>query len=1611
MRCRRSTWFTRFLTSRTLAWCCALLLFAGAAFGLSVDARILSSLSGRATAVAGRITGSRNPDLVIAFARQAPALQPRMPPPPLWHPAPEDGLSASVPLRRLVSLRYRTLRLDQDVLIDVLAQTPIELPDAARDTRVEIDLPWPDGSFRRFRIEESSIIEPVLAAQFPELKTYRGQGIDDPTASARIDWTPSGFHAMVLSAQGTIYVEPYAPGDTRHYIVYDKRDYRRGNAQPFRDEVILPAGQAAPASLLQPLRGDSLRTYRLAVAATGEYTAAHGGTVARAMNSIVTTMNRVNGIYERDFAVRMILVGNNSSIVYTNASTDPYTNNNAIAMLCENARNLDAVIGAANYDIGHVFATQTGGGVAARGVVCNSANACGVRSGSEKGRGVTGSLSPQGDPFDVDYVAHEMGHQFGAEHTFNGTTRGCGLPNSRKASMAFEPGSGSTIMGYAGPAGSTKVCGSESLQDNSDAYFHAATQDQVIAFIAGAGGSCAVSSATGNSPPTVNAGTDYTIPHGTPFTLTATGTDADGDYLLYTWEEMDLGPPSPPNTDDGSRPIFRSFPPTPSPSRTFPKLSDILNNTSTLGESLPTTTRAMKFRVTVRDNRLGGGGTASDDIVLNVRSDSGPFSVTYPNTGVAWTTGSKETVTWNVVNTSQAPVNAANVKISLSTDGGNTFPVVLAASTPNDGSEEITIPHFATMSARLKIEAVGNVFFDVSNANFTINPSAPALSIDDVTVAEGNFGTAAAIFTVSVSPPSASTVTVAYTTANGTATAPSDYAFTSGTLAFAPGSSSATIAVSVNGDVTNEASETLLVNLSSPVNATMTDGQGIGTITNDEASIAPAAIVDGTFEAGSPWPAWTIQSSTVFGAPLCDTATCGTDFGPFDGRNWAYFGGANYAETSTLGQTVTFPLASSLALQFQMRIATATGFEPPDPLVVSVDGTTVQTFTNAELPESAYSLRQVDLTPFADGRSHTLRFSYTNVPRLSHYATYLVDNVELVATAPTLAINDVSVLEDDLGTTTARFTVTLSPPRASTVSVAYTTADGTAAAGSDYVASSSVVTFLPGQTTQTINVVVNGDATFEPTESFLVNLSGATNATITDGQGVGTIINDEGTAPTAGFGDGAFEAGRPYSAWTVQSSTNYGTPLCDTSVCGTSGGTAGPFGGTNWAWFGGATAHETSSIGQAVVLPRSNSLTLRFQMRVGHVTAPATDTLVVSVDGVRVHTFTEPDSAEAAYSLRQIDLTPFADGAAHALLFTYDGPTSGSANFSVDNIELFSSSPTLPSVSIDDVVVPESSSGTTTASFTVTLSATSAQTVTVGYATANGTATAGSDYTAASGTVAFAPGTTMRRVDVTVNGDTRHEADETFVVNLLSPTNATILDSQGVGTIHNDDAIPSATIDNVTVSEGHAGITNATFTVTLSAASSQQVMVDYVTSNGTATTAGSDYTTTSGTLTFAAGVTSQRISVPVIGDTTIEPDEIFFVNLGGAVNLTIDDGNGTAAILNDDPSLTVDDVTLYEGHAGTTNATFTVTLSAASSQQVTVDYLTGDGTATTAGNDYVATSGRLTFAPGVTAQSISVPVTGDTAVEPDETFVVTLSNAVNATIAKGTGTGTILNDD
>ncbi|MDQ3907731.1 MAG: Ig-like domain repeat protein [Acidobacteriota bacterium] len=355
---------------------------------------------------------------------------------------------------------------------------------------------------------------------------------------------------------------------------------------------------------------------------------------------------------------------------------------------------------------------------------------------------------------------------------------------------------------------------------------------------------------------------------------------------------------------------------------------------------------------------------------------------------------------------------------------------------------------------------------------------------------------------------------------------------------------------------------------------------------------------------------------------------------------------------------------------------------------------------------------------------------------------------------------------------------------------------------------------------------------------------------------------------------------------------------------------------------------------------------------------------------------------------------------------------SGDATFDVSSNTLAGGQQVNPSVSIGDVSLAEGDSGAKSFNFPVTLSSASNLTVKVDYQTSNGTATAGTDYVAAGGTLTFNPGETQKNAAVTVNGDTLNEPDETFFVTISNPVNAAVATAKATGTIKNDDAQPSLSIGNISVAEGNSGTTNATFTITLSAQSGEVVTVNYATADGTAT-AGTDYFAASGVLTFNPGETTKTVPVVINGDTLNEPDETFFVNLSNPSNATVAVAQGTGTIKNDDgpPSLSVSDVTLAEGNSGTTAFNFTVTLLPQSGQVVTVNYATADGTATVANNDYKAASGTLTFNPGETTKTVTVLVNGDTVNEPDETFFVNLSNAQNASVSKAQGTGKISNDD
>lgn len=610
-------------------------------------------------------------------------------------------------------LIYRTLKLDIQNLNQILNTAPKEKIVPLKNSNTIINLPDPKGGFNSFYFVESPVMEEELAANFPEIRTYVGQGIDDPYAWVRFDFTPHGFHAMIRTINGSYFIDPHNQGDIEHYISYYVKDFvREGDertCEVFTDPNILDEMAFLLDGGIDTPIGPQLRTYRLACATTGEYTQFHGGTVQLGLAAVVTAVNRVTGVYETELGIRMVLVANNNLIIYTDPNTDPYTNNSGSTMLGQNQTNLDNVIGSANYDIGHVFSTG-GGGVAGLGVVC--------RAGL-KARGVTGLPQPIGDPFYIDYVAHEMGHQFAANHTFNSSVSGC--VSQRNASTAYEPGSGSTIMAYAG------ICSPQNLQNFSDPYFHVASFDEIVAYTNfGSGSGCPVVTATGNNAPvvTVPAG-GFTIPINTPFALTGSAVDPDGHPLTYSWEQFDLGPAGHPNTPSGDAPIFRVFNPVTVPTRTFPRLQNLLNNTQTIGEILPSYTRNLKFRLVARDNRPAGGGVDYAQVNFSVTATAGPFLVTYPNTNVSIPGFSNVTVTWDVANTNAAPVSTSQVNILLSVDGGQTYPYTLASNTPNDGSEMVMLPDHQTTQARVKVEAVGNVFFDISNVNFSITEAIP----------------------------------------------------------------------------------------------------------------------------------------------------------------------------------------------------------------------------------------------------------------------------------------------------------------------------------------------------------------------------------------------------------------------------------------------------------------------------------------------------------------------------------------------------------------------------------------------------------------------------------------------------------------------------------------------------------------------------------------------------------------------------------------------------------------------------------------------------------------------------------------------------------------------
>ncbi|HEX9927705.1 MAG TPA: M12 family metallo-peptidase, partial [Pyrinomonadaceae bacterium] len=551
---------------------------------------------------------------------------------------------------------YGVFELNSSTLSQALAKTSKERFDnAAMSGDSVVTLPLPDGRFWRFKIEESAIMSPELSAKYPEIRNYSGQGIDDPTATMRINWTPKGLNAYVASSQFTFLVVPYSESNSQYYLSYFSQD-ENGDAFKCSTSNFTPAGENNLSGEDHlTVTGSVLRRYRLAISVTRQFYLASGENDAAAVAAVTNFVSNINVIYERELTIRFVIV----YMAFDRFGT-VFPPNQDLGQANEiNQFQLDHLIGTGAYDIGHLLgynAPMPNGLVSVLGSLCQPSKAKG------------GTVLSQNIYWGSVVFAHEVGHQLGAVHTWGLGSGSCNAGQFASGGW-FEPGSGSTLMSYAG------ICGNSNLQQVSNDYFHVDSLFKIINFIDSPPMlACAQRTITGNSPPVVtSASSNSTIPALTPFTLTASASDANGDALLYNWEQYNLGTP-----------FFRSYLPSPNPSRTFPSPFYILNygnsppaffNGFASGEFMPTTSGTFGFWLTVRDTRAGGGGISTQQQFLQiaVNAAAGPFTVTQPNTNVSWGAGSQQVVTWSVANTNLPPIGTANVRILLSTDGGNTF--------------------------------------------------------------------------------------------------------------------------------------------------------------------------------------------------------------------------------------------------------------------------------------------------------------------------------------------------------------------------------------------------------------------------------------------------------------------------------------------------------------------------------------------------------------------------------------------------------------------------------------------------------------------------------------------------------------------------------------------------------------------------------------------------------------------------------------------------------------------------------------------------------------------------------------------------------------------------
>ncbi|HAZ43403.1 MAG TPA: hypothetical protein DCZ55_02685, partial [Cyanobacteria bacterium UBA11371] len=1020
-------------------------------------------------------------------------------------------------------------------------------------------------------------------------------------------------------------------------------------------------------------------------------------------------------------------------------------------------------------------------------------------------------------------------------------------------------------------------------------------------------------------------------------------------------------------------------------------------------------------------------GTLTDTDTVNI-------TVNPVNDEPSFTPGANQTVTANAgqktvtnwaTGFNPGPADEASQTALAYNIVGNTNPGILTqiAIDPATGAltytpvSSIATPETTTISVQVQDSGGttngGDDTSQIQTFTITVNPI-PNVSINDISVSEASN----AEFAITLDRASSETVTVNYTTANGTATAGSDYTDTTNTVTFNPGEISKNISIPVTNDSLDEENETFNVTLSSATNANITDNQGVATINDDDnpptISISNTSLTEGT--GGTTNAVFTVNLSAASGqAVTVDYATAGST--AVEGDDYSLTTGTITFDPGDITKTVTVSVIGDSLDEFDETFRL--NLTNPTNATLSTNGAEATIVDNDNPPNisiaSTAAVGELDRTAIVQvsldapsGKTVTVNYNTSNGSAnapgdytaasgtltfnpgetskliqvnvnsdnisennetfnvtLSNANNANITNATGVVTIsdgdlpPLVVVNDIEIAEGTGGTTNAIFTVNLLGNSEQTVTVNYNTSNGTAIAGSDYTATTGNLTFNPGQTRKTITVPINTDSLDEFDETFNVNLTSATNAIILDNFGGIATINDDDAPPTVSINDLTFVEGT---------------------------------GGTTNAVF-------TLTLSAASGKP----ITVNYKTVDDNATSPAdftaANTSVTFNPGEITKTVTvpiNPDSIDEINETFSVELTSgtnvtIADDQGFATIIDDDNP---------------------PTISIGDITLQEGTGGTREAVLTVNLSSVSGKQITVNYNTANGTAIGGNDYTNLEGTLTFNPGDISKQIRIAVNPDASFEPDETFTVNLSQPTNATIADNQAIVTLTNDDNIPQISINDVTLSEGTGGTRNAEFTISLSAPSTQTVTVNYATSNGSAI-APEDYTAVTATgITFNPGETSKTISVAINTDSIQETTETFTVNLTGATNAAIADNQGVATINDDDNpvSISISDVSVTEGTGGTTNAVVTVSLSGISGLPVTVNYATSDGTAN-AGSDYTAIASSLTFNPGETSKTITVAINPDTLQEPLETFNVSLTGATNATIADNTGIVSIIDDD